>query len=140
VSRLALAPYYGKRVKVYRNLRAGKANGFKTYSVLHEGRVVAHVGEIMLSEATFVVRKGGQKRVREQRRKNVHAFVVGTVVRSGMGIEADGKLPAVVTYNPYKDDHFMAAVGPTVYPIESAMTAVINQHGVSAAYTTEVGR
>lgn len=141
MSRLALAPWYGKRVRVYRNLRAGKANGFKTYSVLGpQGRVVAHVGEILLTDVRFVVREGGQRRVRQQHRKNVHAFIEGTVVRSEMGIDASGRLPVPISYNPYMDDFFATHDWtPSLY-VFAAEACVVNQDGVSAAYLGQAER
>jgi hypothetical protein len=134
MSRLALAPLYGKRVKVYRNLHAGKKSGLKVYSVVHDGRVVAHVSQILLQDVEFRVQPAGQKKVRETKRKNVHAFIVGTVIRSGMGIDATGRLPCPITYNPYTDDKFVCNCTPKSY-VREAMTCVINEQGVSAAYT-----
>ena len=64
------------RVRVYRNLRAGG------YSVLNPrtGRVVGHASAVLLTAARFIVREGGRKRVLEERRKNVHAFVEGDLI------------------------------------------------------------
>ena len=42
-------------------------------------KVVKYADNIFMTNALFVVRKSGQKRVREEGRKNVHAFVNGIV-------------------------------------------------------------
>ena len=123
----------GQRVRVYRNLRAGK-NGKRVYSVLgSNGRLIAHVEQILLQDATFVVRPAGQAKVRREHKKNVHAFVVGTVVRSAMGIDASGNLGCRVSYNPYTDKTFVCEIPPRIY-IKDADACVINQQGVSATY------
>ena len=55
-------------------------------------------------EGNFVVRKGGQKRVREEGKKNVHAFAVGYLMSSKLSSYHDWDR---VKYNPYTDDYFM---------------------------------
>ncbi len=87
---------------------------FRVYWNLHKcvwsiqscksGLVIDHRQHLTLLDAKFVVRKGGQKRVREQGKKNVHAFAVGYII--------DGKQRSYhdwdrVKYNPYTDDYFM---------------------------------
>ena len=59
------------KVRVYWNLHR------KMWSVQQDGLVVDHMKCVVLEDAKFVVRKGGQKRVREENKKNVHAFAVG---------------------------------------------------------------
>jgi hypothetical protein len=68
---------------------------------------VDHPDQVGLTDATLVVRPGGRDKVRATGRKNVHAFVVGTVA----GPEAlDASFGSVVqaTYNPYRFDSFVA--------------------------------
>ena len=71
-----------KRVEVYRNLNFGcfsvRALGGK-----HKGLVIDHVIQITLENAEFVVQPAGNRRVRDEKRKNVHAFVRGE--KSGGG-------------------------------------------------------
>jgi len=89
-----------ERVRVYWNLHK------KCWSVqsCKTNRVVLHTDELTIYKPAFVVRKAGQKRVREERTKNVHAFVVGT-----MTLHMDDDLPdnCRVSYNPFRDDTFM---------------------------------
>ena len=94
-----------KKVRVYWNLHK------KVWSVqdVKSGRVVAHRQFITIRDAKFVVRKGGQKRVRQEGKKNVHAFAVGYIQDwrtepSHMVYLDDWDR---VKYNPYTDDYFM---------------------------------
>jgi hypothetical protein len=129
----------GDKVRVYRNLRGPK--GKRLYSVLGpSGRVVARVEAILLTDVKFVVRPAGRDKVRREGRKNVHAFVVGTYSESAMGQDALGPdLPCRVTYNPYENDHFQGrVVGCPWRSVGGAMAVLLNQHGVTAAYTYDL--
>lgn len=82
---------HGKRVYVYRNLHNG------LFSVWHAGKVLAHVPEIHLDNAEFRVRESGRQKVLREKKKNVHAFVVGTV-----NSKPPAEKPSMgITYNPY---------------------------------------
>ncbi len=87
---------------VYRNLTRGKSAGVPVYSVLQRGRLVAHQKTVYLGGVVFKVRPGGQARVRRERRRNVHAFVLGVALRvcprRGVWVR--------VRYNPYEDSGF----------------------------------
>jgi hypothetical protein len=89
-----------KRVQVYFNLHR------KVWSVRQNGLVVAHVDSIVLRDPKYVVSAAGNKRVRSEKRKNVHAYISGYVhePRSLSIFPEDIKL---VTYNPYKHDSFV---------------------------------
>ena len=89
-----------QKVRVYWNLHK------KTWSIqdCKSGLVIDHKKCVVL-EGNFVVRKGGQKRVRQEGKKNVHAFAVGYIAE-----EQDIDNSAYhhkVSYNPYKNDFFM---------------------------------
>ena len=63
------------RNRVYFNVRE------KNLSVLDykTNKVTRKLSQVYLTNAMFVVRKSGNKRVREEGRKNVHAFVNGII-------------------------------------------------------------
>jgi len=90
-----------QKVRVYWNLHK------KVWSVqdCKSGLVCDHLERISLEQAKFVVRKGGQKRVREEGKKNVHAFAEGWVSREQD--EDHTHYWYDITYNPYKNDYFM---------------------------------
>jgi hypothetical protein len=103
-------------VDVYRNLRTG------TWSVRDRstGRVIAHPTYVMVSNVDLVVQPAGRERVRHTGRKNVHAFVRGTLV--GMGDDEatcfTGTCKRAITYNPHLHDGFV--YGGTGAPIRKA--------------------
>ena len=101
-----------KRVEVYRNLNFGcfsvRALGGK-----HKGLVIDHVIQITLQNASFVVQPAGNRRVKAEKRKNVHAFVCGQLVETyGSTIPWHGGKKIFsndfqVVYNPYKYKTFI---------------------------------
>ena len=94
----------GQRVKVYYNLHK------HTFSVQKNGLVVLHADYVKLEDVEFKVRPGGREKVRQEKSKNVHAFVIGNLV--DFCEYACDEIPEepsgdVVTYNPYKNDSFV---------------------------------
>ena len=94
----------GQRVMVYYNLHK------HTFSVQKNGSVVMHADFVKLEDVEFRVRQGGKEKVRKEKSKNVHAFVIGNLVDfcqypcDEIPEEPTGN---VVTYNPYKYDTFV---------------------------------
>ena len=94
----------GLRVMVYYNLHK------KTFSVQYKGRVILYADYVKLGNVEFRVREGGKEKVRQEKRKNVHAFVIGDLLDycqypcENMPPETNDK---VITYNPYKYDSFV---------------------------------
>ena len=87
-----------KPVRVYRNLHK------QVVSVKQGGLVRCHADNVVLHLCKFIVSKAGQKRVRDEKRKNVHAYIEGLVVNPR---STDHLLPFSWTelyYNPYKTD------------------------------------
>ena len=91
----------GRKVFVYYNLHK------HVWSVKcwETKRVIAHVENIVLANATYKVSQAGRKRVLKEKRKNVHAGVMGTIL--GFYNIDDLKSFNEVTYNPYKYDSFV---------------------------------
>lgn len=89
------------RNRIYFNVRE------KNLSVLDykTNKVIKKVTQAYLTNALFVVRKSGNKRVREEGRKNVHAFVNGIIQP-----KLDDAMPqhevCRVRYDPYTMDYF----------------------------------
>ena len=94
----------GLRVMVYYNLHK------KTFSVQYKGRIILYADYVKLGNVEFKVREGGKEKVRQEMRKNVHAFVIGDLMDycqypcENMPPETNDK---VITYNPYKYDSFV---------------------------------
>lgn len=95
-------PHELAKVRVYFNLHKkmisvqSKVNG--------SWKVVEHVEDILLKNVKFKVSEAGRQGVIKNRRKNVHAYIYGDVIKS---------LPtpmnlifSSVNYNPYKLERF----------------------------------
>lgn len=121
------------RVRVYRNLKHGR-KAPPLYSIMHKGKVIDRRGQVLLSDAKFLVSEAGRQRVIKERQKNVHAFVEGNLVdeHGVFGIDAHTQkdLPARITYNPYVSGSFMWD-GTAV---RGARAVLLNERGVTAAY------
>lgn len=91
------------------------------------GRVIAHAKEVSVERASYKVNEGGRQRVLRERKKNVHAFVVGALrwFRDLEGylheimLNAQNRITAKfqeVTYNPYKHECFvMKGMGEPIF-------------------------
>jgi len=92
------------RVFVYFNLHK------KVWSVkcLKTGRVIAHANFVSLRDCDYKVSKRGRERVLLERRKNVHAGVVGTLIALDVAHD-QSQIDAceIVTYNPYLYETFV---------------------------------
>jgi hypothetical protein len=96
--------FIGKKVMVYYNLHK------QTFSVTYDNKVILHADYVKLGNVEFRVRQGGKERVRQDKSKNVHAFVIGTLLDyceypcDNIPSSPSGK---IVTYNPYKHNSFV---------------------------------
>jgi hypothetical protein len=106
---------------VYRNLHKD------CFSVKQDGLVRCHADNVTLFNVEFIVSKAGQRRVRDEKKKNVHAFVEGFVVDTREadnyvdGNWSDEQIENGFThwqcayYNPYECDGFMNTTTEEVY-------------------------
>lgn len=94
----------GKRVMVYYNLHK------HTFSVTYKSKVIIHADYVKLKNVEFRVRQGGKEKVRDEKRKNVHAFVIGDLMDyctypcENLPEEPNDN---IVTYDPYKYNSFV---------------------------------
>lgn len=93
------------KVYVYRNLHKD-CWSVKALEGEHKGRVIYHAQNVTLSDCTFKVSKAGRERVLREKRKNVHAGVVGQLGRINVPLSYMPQMTAV-TYNPYKYESFV---------------------------------
>ena len=113
------------RVEVYYNLHKN------VFSVRHKGKVIAWGNRVTIENPEYVVREKGRQKVLEEGRKNVHAFVRGTL--SDINNFKFGKIqqrlsePREVTYNPYKYDSFVD--GGTYQPVKKSKGARLIKKG-----------
>jgi hypothetical protein len=96
--------HIGDKVMVYYNLHK------HTFSVTYGGRVITHADYVKLSDVEFRVRQGGREKVVREKSKNVHSFVIGTLMDyckypcENLPSEPNDN---VVTYNPYKYNSYV---------------------------------
>ncbi len=129
----------GLKCFVYFNLHR-KVWSIKALEGPNKGRVIAHSDLVEMSDCTFKVSEAGRQRVLAEKRKNVHAGIVGVVrtigenmdplSRTAMRREANwvrhGGHPAYtpITYNPYKFKTFVRRSTET--PVTSARWALLD--------------
>lgn len=96
--------------------------------------MIAHAQAVMLRNAEFVVSQSGYKRMLKENRRNVHAWVNGFMVDSGMGTNAtEAKGLSRVSYDRNRGN-FMATVCNPSKPIKGAMIVALNNRGAFYAY------
>lgn len=103
-----------KPVSVYRNLTK------ECYSIMQRSRVVAHATSLCLRNCRMVVMERGRQATLSSGKKNVHAFIVGTIAP---------QRPAIIdriTYNPKRTSTF---VNEQNTPIYSAQYAILREGG-----------
>lgn len=114
------------KVFVYFNLHK-KCWSLKALEGENKGRVIAHEDFVTLVEATPKVSEAGRQRVLKEKRKNVHAGIVGyldDLRTSEMYFNNLDLQPWDITYNPYKYKSFVHTWDET--PFKSAPVVVMN--------------
>lgn len=114
------------RVSVYRNLKHGKS-ARPLYSIVQRGKVVARSHRVVLTNASFIVREGGRQRVLREGRKNVHAFVAGTLAPD---VIPSASISARVRYNP----HDAGAFTLDGRPVKGAGIVSLDERGILARF------
>lgn len=115
------------KVFVYFNLHR-KCWSIKALEGPRKGRVIAHSSEVLLQDCVFKVSEAGRQRVLRERKKNVHAGVVGTMTRWSQW--PHNELPWVaVIYNPYRYSTFVNK--RTERPVKTAKLVHMLPEGVA---------
>ncbi len=89
------------RIRAYYNLHK-KCFSVQDYKT---GLVIEHTYQLFVTNAMFVVRKSGNERVKQEGKKNVHAFVNGIRAKYRRGVMPDFA-SYKVRYDPYTMDYF----------------------------------
>ena len=107
------------RVKAYKNLHTG------TYSIQNmQSKVIGHPTEVLLRDVEFRVQPGTRDRVRREKRRAVHAFVIGELIKGEKRV--CGKWRAF-RYNPYLFDTFVFT--DTEKPVLTAEWVLLDEKG-----------
>lgn len=110
------------KVFVYYNLHKKKLS-VKALEGERKGRVIAHMEVINLKDVAFKVSQAGRQRVLREKRKNVHAGVVGTFAQFDEMPFVDRR----VRYNPYLNETFVDRYGTPVYNAAFARVTAFNK-------------
>lgn len=123
-----LDPYFNQTVRIYWNLHQ------RMYSIQAKvdgkWKVVRHTVHAILDNATTYVSQAGRERVLRDYRKNVHAYVIGTLRAPDTSVRLDGMnyVSCRLTYNPYKHDNFVLDFADYYTPIpQSNCTVYFNR-------------
>jgi len=136
-----------KKVAVYRNLhRIGYVYSVQDFKTK---RVTDRTSEIFLKDCEFKVSESGRQRVLREKRKNVHAKIVGTRLSKEEWDETLLKLEVLlkleildlyyldgigVSYNPYKYPTFVCLDGT---PVFKAKYVVVSGESIRAFNITQ---
>jgi hypothetical protein len=113
------------KVFVYRNLHKNcySVKDWKTKLV------IAHVDEIILVDAEFKVSEAGRQRVLKEKRKNVHAGVMGFWDKKAViAFFRFNRRTHPAYYNPYKYDSFVNKA--TSKPLTKSTAVLLHKKGV----------
>ena len=121
------------KVFVYFNLHR-KCLSVRAMEGPRKGRVIRHVNSIVLSCATFKVSEAGRQRVLRERRKNVHAGIVGYDNHADVPMHWGDP----VKYNPYKYTSFVHAINET--PVHAARMVEISARDGRASILAQLTR
>jgi hypothetical protein len=92
-------------VRVYLNLH--KPNHFSI--VDHKtGLVIGYSEHVTLSNCTFYIRESGRQRVIKNKRKEVHAYIIGNFITAEYNLPNDQITE--IYYNPYITETFIIKV------------------------------
>jgi len=110
------------KVFVYFNLHK-RVFSVKALEGPQKGRVIGHRTMLAIDSPTFKVSEAGRQRVVRERRKNVHAGVVGFVT-SSYDWTKEEVLWTPVLYNPYMFSSFVTMLGKPVHTARFARMAI----------------
>ena len=115
---------FKQRVMVYYNLH----KGLWSVKSLKTGLVIGHSNIVILSDVEPRVSKAGRERVLREKRKNVHAGIVGTL-ESYKDYKESLEDYDEITYNPYKYKTFVYKLQDEI-EFKQADRAVMNNKRV----------
>lgn len=115
------------RVFVYFNLHR-KTFSIKALTGESKGKVIAHADVVEVLGAELRVSEAGRQRVIREKRKNVHAGIVGVLGYYGPNTRPHADDAVRIAYNPYKVAHF---VSPDGFPVRFADRVIL---GTFASY------
>jgi hypothetical protein len=113
------------RVQVHRNLHLG------TWSIRdpRTGRVLRHAAYVEIGSGACRVQQGARMRVLQERRRSVHAYVVGELLAYSHASPPRVGRWVRFTYNPYRAGTFTVADPDHPTPVYRAARMRFDQEG-----------
>lgn len=96
--RPTLPEMIGLPVQVYKNLH------LNCWSIRHKNKIIAHTETLELADCVCHVGQSGRERVLQQKQKNVHAWIRGTLLSFHPMLDDSFK---EITYSPYFHKSFI---------------------------------
>ena len=95
------------------------------------GRVAYHADSLTMVDVTFVVQPAGRKRAVQQKKRNVHAYARGRVLKVNYptDLQPSDTLDSV-RYNPFRSDKFL---NDDSDPIANARIAYLQSDGAKGS-------
>lgn len=97
--------HQGQKVLVYRNLNKPAFYSIMAAEGADKNKVIGYAKSVLLSDVSFKVSEKVSKRVKKEKRRNVHAYCVGTL-QEASNIVLDDPNGIVATYSPYVCHYF----------------------------------
>lgn len=110
------------KVYVYKNLHKDKWS-VRNHQVGEKRLVLGHTETLLLSTCTFHVSEKGRQRVLRDKRKNVHAGIVGLIQNNVWGWDTSYELATEITYDPYRHTNFV--IKGTHEPVHTAALVLL---------------
>lgn len=97
----------------------------KCFSVKYRGKVIKHFHNAIVAVPEFRVSAAGRERVRRERKKTVHAYIVSSDI---VFLPAPTFTVPKITakYNPYKNESFVDNEGNALYNAHEARLSIFN--------------
>jgi hypothetical protein len=101
----------------------------KCFSAKYRGKVIKHFHNAIVAVPEFRVSAAGRERVRRERKKTVHAYIVSNYVN----VQCPNFVPVFDTqpartakYNPYVNESFVDNEGNALYNAHEARLSIFN--------------
>jgi len=99
----------------------------KCFSAKYRGKVIQHFYNAIVAVPEFRVSAAGRKRVRRERKKTVHAYIVSNYVNvRWTSIGSPSENARTAKYNPYVNESFVDNEGNALYNAHEARLSIFN--------------
>ncbi len=115
----------GMKVRVYRNLNKPEFFSILAHDGPYKGKVCGYARSVVVLEPKLLVSEASRLRVLNQKRRNVHSYVVGYLDDVSDFVQDLGSEFCEATYNPYRSSFFYWR--DTGEPVDFRGSAVIVQ-------------